>query len=84
MQTYCVVYNGTPYIGTKAEVIHQICNFRFEDREIKSYKFKGYKEYKGISYSAEYSSEELAHEVIDYLWANIPQPGYQIFSRKDS
>lgn len=80
MNEFCAVKDFHSYTGTKKEIINQVCEFSIVDNQL-YYKFIGYHEQKGFSYSDEWSSEEMMDDAIKILFERLPALGYTIYSK---
>ena len=77
--SYCVTKNNVAWTGTKSEIINQICKFSFDSKGRLKYTFKGYPEQIGISFSDEFTPEEISKETIKFLFQQLTAFRYRIF-----
>jgi len=79
MQTFCVVKDDKFFIGEKSEIINQVCEFTTDQLRRVHFKFKGFKKEQLISYSEEYTQEEMYKDSIELLFNRLERYNYKIF-----
>jgi hypothetical protein len=79
MKTFCVVKGDEFFIGEKSEIINQVCEFTIDQLRRVHFKFNGFKKEQLISYSEEYTQEEMYKDCIELLFNRLERYNYKIF-----
>jgi len=79
MKTYCAIKDGKCFVGTKEEVVRQVCLFHIDERRRLQVKFSGFKQEEHFSYGEEFTSEEMYSDAIIHLFKRIKNYGYRVF-----
>ena len=79
MQTFCVVKDDKFFIGTKSEIINQVCEFTIDQLRRVHFQFTGFKREQLISYSEEYTEEEMRKDCINLLFNRLERYNYKVF-----
>jgi hypothetical protein len=79
--SYCAVKleDNKAFIGTKEEIVFQICKIEIKENNIPYFKVKGFVEERGCNYSDEFTVEEIKKEVIERIWKHLPYYHYKVF-----
>jgi len=73
----CLVKEGFAYIGTKEDIVNQICTFRIDENRKLHFKFKRFPEEQLIGFSDEFTEEEMYKEAYKYLYNRADLYGYR-------
>ena len=77
---YVLVKNGVYFVGTKREILSQICKFWFVDRVL-HFQFKDYPSSFAHSYNKSYSLKEMEKDAVDCIFSRVFDYGYHLYGR---
>ncbi len=76
---YCVVKDNNFFVGTKEEIVHQVCSFHIDELRRLQVQFNGFNSETCCSYSKEYTDKEMYIDIIICLFNRIKRYGYTMF-----